>query len=129
MIGIHLFCDKYAGQNSNCMMLIMLSFAIKNFHFREFTINNLDAGDSENENDTAHSVIEKITRRSTIHFTNWWHAAIDMSFKKNNVEDARVGHNDIKNFKDSVTLYPYCDILTKPAVEEPGMSKEKSKVM
>ena len=36
---VHLFSDRCVGQNSNCMVLIMLSFAFKAFSFRELTMN------------------------------------------------------------------------------------------
>ena len=78
--------DRCVGQNSNCMVLILLSFAFKTFLFYELTMNNLVSGHSQNGNDSAHSVIEKTTRKMTIHTIDQWHAAIDMSFKKNNLE-------------------------------------------
>ena len=41
---------------------------------------------TQNENDSAHSVIENATRKMTIYSMDQWHAAIDMSFRKNKVE-------------------------------------------
>ena len=55
----------------------MLSFAFNAFSFRELTMNYLVSGHSQNENDSAHSVIEKATRKMTIYTIDQWHAAID----------------------------------------------------
>ena len=106
---VHLFRiikNTCVGQNSSRMVLIMLSFAFNAFSFHELTMNYLVSGHSQNENDSAHSVIEKATRKMTIHTIDQWHAAIDMSFRKNKVEVVRVGHDDIKDFKNLATLHP-----------------------
>ena len=48
------------------MVLIMLLFAFHTFSFRELAMNYLVSSHSQNENDSAHSVIEKATIKMTI---------------------------------------------------------------
>ena len=52
-----------------------------------------------------------------------------MSFRKNKVEVARVGHDDIKDFKNLATLHPYEDIFTKTTTaKELSVTGEKEKI-
>lgn len=115
---VHLFSDRCGGQNNNRMMLVMLSFALNCFKFKEITINYLVTGHSQNENDVAHSCIERHSKSKTIYNLDQWETAIQMSFVKNKLCMKRISHRDILDFKDCDNLYPYKDALTKDVLEE-----------
>ena len=54
---VHLFCDCCSRQNSNRMVYIMLAIALDIFDFDEINLCFLVTGHSQNENDTAQSLI------------------------------------------------------------------------
>ena len=93
------------------MVLVMLSIALNLFKFNTITMNYLITGNSQNEKDSAHSCIAKQTTNMAIFTLDQWETAIQMSFVKNEVEIIRIGHNDILNFKDSTSLFPYRNML------------------
>ena len=57
-----LFAERCAGQNNNHMVLIALHELIKNIESIKENMNYLVSGHSQNENDTAHSIIENATK-------------------------------------------------------------------
>ena len=112
------------------MVLVMLSIALNIFKFDTVTMNYLVTGYSQNENDWAHSCIEKHTKDMTIFTPDQWETAIQMSFLKNQVEVHRIGFEDIIDFKDSTGLHPYRNTLTSDTKEnEDGSKIYWSKVM
>ena len=116
--NIHLFSDRCTGQNNNRMVIVMLSLALNALNFEEITMNYLVTGHSQNENDSAHSAIEKKTVNQTIYTMAQWEMAIKMAFSKHTPEVQELKFNDIKNFKDPESLLPYAHILQKPCYEK-----------
>lgn len=71
-----LFSDICGGQNCNRMVVVMLSHALRKLDLEELTLNFFVTGHSQNENDSAHSVIESAVSKMTIFATAQWETDI-----------------------------------------------------
>ncbi|XP_077967084.1 uncharacterized protein LOC144420984 [Styela clava] len=107
---VQLFCDRCSGQNNNRAMIVMLLYAMEELHFDEIALNFLITGHSQNENDTAHSVIERAVRKVNIYTTDQWKTAISMAFKKTKPEITLLKHGDFVNFKSASDFPKYAGI-------------------
>lgn len=114
---INFFADRCGGQNCNRMILNMMCEAMKMFGFDSLSLNFLVSGHSQNENDTAHSVIEAACRNKTIYTTNQWEISIQMAFKKNVCKVVRVFHRDIINYKSPIAFPQFTSVLKDSVLE------------
>ena len=105
------------------MVLVMLSIALNIFIFDTVTMNYLVTGHSQNENDCAHSCIEKHTKDITIFTPDQWETAIQISFLKKQVEVHRSGFEDTIDLKDSTSLHSYRNTLTSETKKNDDGSK------
>ena len=92
--SVYLFRDKCVGQNNNRMVYVMLASALELYNFEEIELNFFVSGHSQNENDAAHSVIERSASKVPIYTTSQWETIILAAFKKN---PPTVGCNTLTN--------------------------------
>ena len=95
-------CDW--SQNQNRMVFIMLSNAITDLKLKKTELTFLVPGHSQNETDTAHSVIESHYRNRFVYKPNQWESTIQQAFKSKCVVTV-LFHNDIIDFKN-VAYFP-----------------------
>ena len=122
---IHSFCDRCGSQNCNKMIVIAISKAVRLPDIDEITLNFLVSGHSQNENDTAHSVIEKATNKRTIYTTAQWETAIQMASKSHETKVNVIQHGDIIDFQNPEVFPDYAQLL-KDEVYEDGISTEQN---
>jgi len=79
----HFFSDRCGGQNNNRMVFVMLNDALHQFDLDNIRLTYLVSGHSQNENDTAHSVIERMAQGKTVYTPSEWHTLIECAFKRN----------------------------------------------
>ena len=104
---INLFSDRCGGQNQNRMVFIMLSNAVTDLKLKKIELTFLVPGHFQNENDTAHSVIESHYRNRFVYTPN---------------------QNDIIDFKNVDYFPQYSTVLAdKCFPEEVKVSKAKVK--
>ena len=115
---MNLFADRCGGQNSNRMVIIALHEMFLKLDLDHLGMNFLVTGHSENENDNAHSNIERKTRKKTLYTPGEWKTAIKMSFNK---ADAVVVKSldtyDVIDFH-SVNNYPEYTKMLKDTLRE-----------
>ena len=80
---INLFADRCEGQNQNCMMIIVLSNALSALKLKKIELTFLVPGHSQNENNTAHSVIGPHYQNRFIYPPSQWESTIQQAFKTN----------------------------------------------
>ena len=119
---VHLFCDRCGDQNNNRTVVLMLSYATAVLDIKEITLKFLITGHSQNENDTAHSIIETATRHKTIHTTDQWEMAITMAFKTHTPLVEVFDHTSVYDFKSPTSIPPLSSIwkTTLKRVKMPG---------
>lgn len=108
-----LSCDRCGGQNNNRMIFIMMSYAIKKFGIQSITVTYLVSGHSYNENDTAHSVIERMVTNKTIYTQAEWEATIQCSFKKNPCVFNVLEHHETIDFENPKAFPEYHEVLNE----------------
>ncbi|XP_070194118.1 uncharacterized protein [Littorina saxatilis] len=67
-----LFSDSCGGQNRNKNFLTMLWYALTKFHFDEIEHVFFVSGHSQNEGDSMHSVIERMSRHVVVYTPSQW---------------------------------------------------------
>ncbi|XP_070183840.1 uncharacterized protein [Littorina saxatilis] len=67
-----LFSDSCGGQNRNKNFLTMLWYALTKFHFDEIEHVFFVSGHSQNEGDSMHSVIERMSRHVAVYTPSQW---------------------------------------------------------
>ena len=117
---IHLFSDRSGGQNSNRMVIIALHEI-----FLQLGMNFLVSGHSQNENDTAHSSIENITRMRKLYTPEQWKAVIPLAFKPDKVIVHSLKTKEIIDFKDVKSFPEYKAILNDEAAEDDTATRNK----
>ena len=100
---VYLFCDRCAGQNCNRMVFIMITLAMSWYGFSKIVLSFFITGHSQNENDTAHALIEREAQRVQTFTSSQWETVISYALTKNN-EKRNVGmhaisHESILDFK------------------------------
>ena len=119
---VYFFSDACGGQNRNRFIFIMLSYAMRVYNFEYVDITFLVSGHSQNENDTAHSVIEGHTKKLTIYTPSQWETNIQNSFQKNECNVYVLSHNDFINFKSKEFFAEYNLVLTDKATVDVEVS-------
>ena len=85
-------------------------------------------GHSQNENDTAHSVIESHYRNRIIYTPGQWESTIQQAFKTNFYQVTVLSLDDITDFKSSLYFPQYSTVLAGKCFPEVlGVSKTKLK--
>ena len=102
---VNLISDRCPGQNQNWMFFIMLSDMLNELEFDMIELIYVVPGHSQNENDTAHSVIKKHTRDMTIYTTAQWESTIPQAFKTNKCVMTVLTFKDIIDYKN-LTFFP-----------------------
>lgn len=108
----YLFADRCGGQNQNRNVLIMLNEAVVNLGLEKVELIFLVPGHSHNENDVAHSTIERRYRDRTIYTPSQWETTIEQSFVKNKCSVTVLTHEDIINFKEVKVFPKYKTVLS-----------------
>ncbi|XP_077976142.1 uncharacterized protein LOC144432013 [Styela clava] len=130
--SVYLFCDRCAGQNCNRMVYIMLSLALNWFGFSDITLSFFVTGHSQNENDCAHSLIEKESKRLHTFTTDQWESVIVQALtkgnKNRNITMTRMSHSDILDFKFGEKLTMFQDVY-KSNLKVNGSKIKWSKIM
>ena len=121
---IYFFSDRCGGQNLNRYMIIMLSHSVIEFELDFIELTFLVSGHSQNENDTAHSTIERNYRGKTIYTTAQWESTIIQAFKKNEASIKTFMHEDFIDFKNEKAFPQYSMVYADKI-----MDKSKKKVM
>ena len=103
--------DRCPGQNQNRMFLIMLSDMLNELEFDMIELTYLVPGHSQNENDTAHSVIEKHTRDMTIYTPAQWESTIPQAFKTNKCVMTVLTFTDVIDYKNPEFFPLYRQVL------------------
>ena len=103
--------DQCPGQNQNRMFFIMLSDMLNELEFDMIELTYLVPGHSENENDTAHSGIEKHTRDMTIYTPAQWESTIPQAFKTNKCVITVLTFKDIIDYKNLAFFPLYHQVL------------------
>ena len=127
---VYLFSDACGGQNRNRFIFIMLSYAMRLLNFEFVDIIFLVSVHTQNENDTAHSVIESHTKKLTIYTPAQWETNIQNSFKKNECHLTVLSHKDIIDFKSKEGFSDYAVVLADKAtveIEVPVRKKGKTR--
>jgi len=94
------FSDNCAGQNRNRFIATLWWYAVTTLrNITSITHNYLDVGHTQNENDTVHSTIERVSRRASLYTPEQWSAVIATASSKKsyNVTDMQV--KDFLDFK------------------------------
>ncbi len=108
---VNLFSDRCGGQNQNRMVFIMLSSILNEMKFKMIELTFLVPGHSQNENDTAHSVIEKYTKDKTIYTPAQWESTIPQAFKKNDCFMTVLTFKDVIDYKNPAFFPSYRKVL------------------
>ena len=108
----HLFSDRCGGQNNNRMLFVMLSYALVNYNINSIRLTYLVSGHSQSENDNAHSLIERMSSKSTIYTPAEWESLIQCSFNKNQCFIEVLDHSSIIDFKCQEAFPEYADVYT-----------------
>ena len=103
----------------------MLSEAVIRLNLTWIELCFLVVGHSQNENDTAHSTIERNYRGKTIYTTAQWEVTIKEAFKTNECFLETLMHGDIINFKSAECFPRYTTMLKDKCVDQ----ETKKKVM
>ena len=120
------FSDRCGGQNNNRMVFIMLCYALTLHDIDSVTLTYLVSGHSQNENDNAHSVIEKMVSKKTIYTPAEWEAVIQCAFKKNPCVFTVLEHGDIIDFKNA-KAFPEFKAVLGDKTEEIMTKDQKAK--
>ena len=83
------------------MFFIMFSDMLNKLKFDVIEFTFLVPGHSQNENDIAHSVIEKHIRDMTIYTPAQWEVGSTQAFQRNKCIMTVLTHKDIINYKNS----------------------------
>ena len=67
---IYLFCDRCAGQNYNQKVFVMLFLTLQWLGFESITLSFFITGHSQNENDSARALIERLKECTLIQQPN-----------------------------------------------------------
>lgn len=122
---LSLFSDRCGGQNSNRMVVIALHEAFLKHGFQRLEMNFLVTGHSQNENDTAHSLIESKTRMRTLYTPTEWRTAIQMSFKLGSSHVHPIQTGQVIDFKDKCSYPEYTAVLSDSTTENDELFKNK----
>ena len=123
---VNLFADRCGGQNSNRMVILALHEMFLTLGLDHLGMNFLVTGHSENENDNAHSLIERKTRKRTLYTPQEWKTAIKMSFTKPDSVDVKSLHTDDVIDFHSVTNFPeYAPMLKDTLRENDAVTTKK----
>ena len=120
---IFFFSDRCGGQNQNRMVFLMLSEAAVRLRLTWIELCFLVVGHSQNENDTAHSTIERNYRGKTIYTTAQWEVTIKDAFKKNECFLETLVYGKIINFKSTECFPQYTTLLNDKCVDEATKKK------
>ena len=126
---VNLFADRCGGQNSNRMVIAALHEMFLLLGLDYLGMNFLVTGHSENENDNAHSLIERKTKKRTLYTPQEWKTAIMMSFQPDSVKVKSLKTDDVIDFH-SITNFPEYAPMLKDTVRENDIvtSKKEGKV-
>ena len=112
---ITVFCDNCPGQNKNRMICQMLSMVIQHFeNIKAVQTIYLEQGHTQNENDTAHSIIEKRKRGINILHPYQWPIQIKNSSKGKKFVIEMMNYSDFMDFSTTVEDFYYYLMVTKP---------------
>ena len=132
-IGIkkfHFFSDRCGGQNNNRMVFVMLNHVLHQFDLDNVRLTYLVSGHSQSENDTAHSVIERMAESKTVYTPSEWHTLIECAFKKNKCTLKVLEHGDVKDYKNPTAFPEYATVYSDKTEEEmTNTQKEKQKAL
>ena len=99
------------------MVFIELSNAINTMNLRTIVLTFLVPGHSQNENDTAHSCIERQYRKKVIYTTAQWETTIRDAFVTNACEVKTLMHDDIEDYKSTEAFPQYTTVLKDKCME------------
>ena len=123
---VNLFSDRCGGQNNNRMVAIALHDEfIRQPSLEELSMNFLVTGHSQNENDTAHSNIEKFSRKRSLYTPSEWKSAMQFSFKPGKAVINALKTEDVINFKDHEGFPEYLSILKDTTMENDVILKNR----
>eukprot|EP00111_Clytia_hemisphaerica_P014703 TCONS_00043339-protein len=108
------------------MVFIMLSYALSVYDIDSITLTFLVSGHSQNENDNAHSVIERMVSKKTIYTPAEWEAVIQCAFKTNRCVFTVLEHGDIIDFKKERAFPEFRSVL-QDKTEEIMTKDQKTK--
>ena len=127
---IHFFSDHCGGQNNNRMVFVMLNHVLHQFDLDNVRLTYLVSGHSQSENDTAHSVIERMAEGKTVYTPSEWHTLIECAFKKNKCTLKVLEHGDVKDYKNPTAFPEYATVYSDKTEEEmTNTQKEKQKAL
>ena len=70
------FSDNCSGQNRNRYIATLWWYAVRMYDIDSIVHNFLEVGHTQNENDSVHSSIERVSRRASIYTPDQWSAVI-----------------------------------------------------
>ena len=107
----------------------MLSEMMIEFEFDSIELTFFVPGHSQNENDTAHSVIERYTRNLTIYIPAQWDVLIPQAFQSNECAMTVLTYKDIIDFKYPEFYPSYRSVLADKCYPSNDDTKKWKKVM
>ena len=126
MKRLTLFSDRCGGQNNNRMIFVMLSHLIHTREIESISLIYFVPGHSQNENDCAHSTIERCYRNQTVYTPGQWETVITSAFKKNEVKLEVLHYSDIIDYKNP-KAFPEHKAVYEDKVREMMSAEEKEK--
>ena len=106
-------CDNCPSQNKNRMQNEMISVSvieIPNLKAMSFVF--LEKGHTHNENDTAHSCIEKAKSGVRIDHPYQWQTLIQAAYRKNPFDVTWMNQTDFYDFSNNIGWHLYHAVLT-----------------
>lgn len=114
----HFFSDRCGGQNNNRMIFVMLNATLHDLNLESVRLTYLVSGHSQSENDTAHSVIERMANGKTVYTPLEWHTLIECAFKKNRCTLDVMEYKDITDYKNPTAFPEHASVYTDKIEEE-----------
>lgn len=75
-MDVVLYSDKYGGQNRNHYIGTMYTYAIQHLPLNSTTHGYLESGDSQNENDSIHAVIQRSKKGMTVSVSEQYYTLV-----------------------------------------------------